>query len=94
MTIKLDLPVELEARLTQEAARRATSPEAWALTVLEANLPAPSEASDDARAGDPVMVSDYWKDFVGVVSLPANASANVGRKFADEMVHKHNQGKL
>ena len=94
MTIKLDLPVELAARLAQEAARRDTSPEAWALTVLAANLPPPSESLEDSPRFDRVVVSDYWKDFVGVVSLPADASVNIGRKFADEMFHKHNQGKL
>jgi hypothetical protein len=55
LTLTLELPPDLEARLCAEAARRGVSPAECVLEVLDATMPdAPTPAS-------PAELVDYWE---------------------------------
>ncbi len=55
MTLTLELPPDLEARLQSESARRGLSPSECALEALEASLP------DVAMPTSPAELVDYWE---------------------------------
>jgi hypothetical protein len=58
MTITLHVPIEIEARLEEEAARREQPVEDYALSLIERNLPSPAPMPELKTGADVVA---YWK---------------------------------
>lgn len=58
MTMTLELPPELEARVADEAARRETPLREYALSLIEEGLPAPDPMPELKTGADVVA---YWK---------------------------------
>jgi hypothetical protein len=58
MTIMLNVPMELETRLEEEAARREQPVEDYALSLIERNLPPPDQMPELKTGADVVA---YWK---------------------------------
>lgn len=58
MSISVTLPDQLAARLAQEAERRNTTPDEFAVEVLIEHIPAQREASAEARATMAAFIGD------------------------------------
>jgi hypothetical protein len=76
MTLTLDLPPELEARLNSEAARRGLSPAECALEVLDVAMPDPSSPATPAEAvaeWEREGVIGIWSDRTDIPDSPEYA---------------------
>lgn len=63
MTLSLELPPDLEARLNAEAARRGVSPAECALEVLDGTMPEADPAvEDEIRAALDVVLTGTWPE--------------------------------
>lgn len=99
--ITITLPPELEQAVTQRAQRQGTTPELWTLDTLrqflQSDIPSASAPEPDSEDG---TMLDFFAGYVGVVSssefVPGGAqmSPETGRKFAEGMVKKRQEGKL
>ena len=99
--ITITLPPELERIISQRAHQQGTTPELWTLDKLrqsiEAELPDESTTTADSE-GDSML--DFFSGYVGVLhssekaSGGARMSEDTGRKFAEGMLKKREQGKL
>ena len=99
--VTITLPPELERVVTERAKRQGISPELWTLDKLSQSLqaelagdPVPEPASKDGT------MLDFFAGYVGVLHssefVPGGAqmSQDTGRKFADGMLKKRQEGKL
>jgi hypothetical protein len=99
--VTITLPPELERVATERAKQQGTTPELWALDKLHQSLqseaviePAPEPTSDGGS------MLDFFAGYVGVLHsgefVPGGAkmSQETGRKFAEGMLKKRQEGKL
>ncbi len=99
--VTITLPPELERVATERAKRQGTTPELWTLDRLSQSLqaelavePVPEPISEDGT------MLDFFAGYVGVLNssefVPGGAqmSQNTGRKFAEGMLRKRQEGKL
>lgn len=92
--LSIALPPELEYILSEQARVQGTTPELLALDSLQERF-TPAAPPERAEVQD-----DYWNEFVGVIDSSAvfpngsTLSEDTGRKFAEGMVEKREQGKL
>jgi hypothetical protein len=93
----ITLPPVLEQAMTEQAKRQGTTLEVLALDKLNAAfLP----ATPDATVVEGETLADFLGDFIGCIDsgehTPGGArmSENIGEKFAQGMVEKHQAGKL
>lgn len=95
--LSITLPPELEHALLEQARAQGTTPELLALDSLR-------ERFTNAAISEPTpyhqTMADYWADFIGCLHssdfVPGGAqmSTDSGRKFAQGMADKREQGKL
>ena len=99
--VTITLPPELERVVTERAKRQGITPELWTLDKLSQSLqaelavkPAPEPASEGGS------MLDFFAGYVGVLHsnefVPGGAqmSQDTGRKFAEGMLKKRQEGKL
>jgi hypothetical protein len=99
--VTITLPPELEQIITERARQQGTTPELWTLDKLRQSLQsdAPVEATAEPDADSGTML-DFFEGYVGVLHssefVPGGAqmSKDIGRKFAEGMVKKRQEGKL
>jgi len=99
--VTITLPSELERAVTERARKQGTTPELWALDKLRQSLQAEAavEPCVDPASQDGSML-DFFKGYVGVLDsiefVPGGAqlSHHTGRKFAEGMLIKREEGKL
>ena len=99
--VTITLPPELEKNITERANRQGTTPELWSLKTLyqsvQSDLSTQSE-SESIPEGETML--DFFAGYVGVLNssefIPGGAqmSKDIGRKFAEGMLHKRQEGKL
>ena len=99
--VTITLPPELEKVVTERAKRQGTTPELWTLDRLQQSLQAEAtvgNVSDPASEGGSML--DFFEGYVGVLHssefVPGGAqmSQDTGRKFAEGMLKKRQEGKL
>jgi hypothetical protein len=99
--VTITLPPELERVVVERAKLQGTTPELWTLDRLNRSLQADTaaEPSHMSSADDGSML-DFFKGYAGVVDsgefVPGGAqmSQDTGRKFAQGMLKKRQEGKL
>jgi hypothetical protein len=99
--VTITLPPELERVVTERAKRQGTTPELWTLDRLSQSLQAELaiESVPEPTSEDGTML-DFFAGYVGVLQssefVPGGAqmSQNTGRKFAEGMMQKRQEGKL
>lgn len=99
--VTITLPPELEKVVTERAKQQGTTPELWTLDRLQQSLQAEAVVED---APTPVSeggsMLDFFEGYAGVLNssefIPGGAqmSQNTGRKFAEGMLKKKQEGKL
>lgn len=88
----ITLPPEIEERLTEEARKRGTTPELLALESLRILFC--TQASSDITAHGNTLY-EFLSGYVGAVSGTSEAlSEDCGRRFAEGMTEKQQQGRL
>jgi len=94
----ITLPPDLESRLAEEARRRGTTPELVALDCLRTYFV--SSTPSDGSAADQGSLADFLAPHIGVLSsgehVPGGArmSEDCGKKFAEGLLRKRQQGRL
>lgn len=99
--ITIILPPELEQTVMERAQQQGTTPELWTLDRLRLALQSDvfPEPVREADTEDGTML-DFFTGYVGVLNssefVPGGAqmSQDTGRKFAEGMVKKRQEGKL
>ena len=92
--LSIMLPPDLEQILSDQARAQGTTPERLALDSLHERF-TPAAPPEPAALQD-----DYWKGCIGVIDSSekfpqgSTLSEDCGRKFAEGMVKKREQGKL
>ncbi len=95
--LSITLPPELEHALSEQARAQGTTPELLALDSLRERF-TNTAVSEPAQTNQ--TMAEYWADFIGCLHssdfVPGGAqmSTDSGRKFAQGMVSKREQGKL
>lgn len=95
--ITITLPPELEQTVTEQAQQQGTTPELLALDKLR-EIFAPVPETSPAVPG--VTLADFLGDFIGSIhsseNVPGGAqmSTDSGKKFAEGMQKKRQEGKL
>lgn len=99
--VTITLPEELERIVTEQAKRQGTTPELWTLDKLRQSLQADAvrEPAPEADSEGGSML-DFFAGYVGILHssefVPGGAqmSQDTGRKFAEGMLKKRQEGKL
>jgi len=99
--VTITLPPELEKVVTERAKQQGTTPELWTLERLTQSLQDESiaESVHEANSEDGSML-DFFEGYIGVldssefVAGGAQMSQDTGRKFAEGMLKKRQEGKL
>ena len=99
--VTITLPPELEKVITERAKQQGTTPELWTLDRLTQFLQAEVAIEDTHEpASEGGSMLDFFEDYVGVLHssefVPGGAqmSQDTGRKFAEGMLKKRQEGKL
>ena len=99
--VTITLTPDLEKVVTERASQQGTTPELWALERLHQSLQ--SEASAVSASGPAVEAGsmlDFFEGYIGVLHssefVPGGAqmSQDTGRKFAEGMLKKRQEGKV
>jgi hypothetical protein len=86
------LTSDIETALSREAKRRGTTPERLALDSLGKLFPATEPAADSEKGAS---LYDFLSGYIGTVEGTGEAlSEDCGRRFAEGLVAKHEQGHL
>lgn len=89
---------DIEIALTEEARKRGTTPELLALDCLRAHFVPPPGSGNTASEHE--SLADFLADHIGVLSsaeqVPGGAgmSEDCGKKFAEGLLRKREQGRL
>ncbi len=99
--VTITLPPELERAVTERAKQQGTTPELWTLDKLQQSLQAEAAAElvpEPISEGGSML--DFFAGYVGVLHSSeftpggAQMSQDTGRKFAEGMLKKRQEGKL
>ncbi len=96
--MSIELSPQLETALTNEAARRGTTPQSLAVQLIESQLPAPSCEGEDATTN---TMLDRWKKHFESLPPPSNEprpewlrADNVSEAFGKILEERRQQGRL
>ena len=99
--VTITLPPELEKVVMERAKQQGTTPELWTLDRLTQSLQAEVAIEDTSGpASESGSMLDFFEGYVGVLHssefVPGGAqmSQDTGRKFAEGMLKKRQEGKL
>ena len=93
--VTIVLPTDLEKTITERAQRNGTTPELLVLKTLRQEF-----GTDVTPGANEGTLADFLGDYIGCLDsgemIPGGArmSENIGERFAEGMLEKHNAGKL